>query len=49
MELQELLFYGGIAAMAAAVLVSIIAFVGFRLRAANLKRQLDEEYGEQET
>lgn len=46
MELRELLFYGGVAAMAAAMLVSVIAFVGFRLRAASLKRQLDEEYGE---
>ena len=48
MELQELLFYGGIAAMAAAVVCGIVAFVIFRLRAARLKRMLDVEYGEQD-
>lgn len=48
MELRGLLLYGGIAAMAAAVLFGIAAFVIFRLRAARLKRQLDMEYGEKE-
>lgn len=48
MELRELLFYGGIAAMATAVLCGIAAFVFFRLRAAKLKQLLDAEYGEQE-
>lgn len=46
--MEELLFYGGIAAMAAAVLGGVIALVIFRLRAARLKRLLDMEYGEQE-
>lgn len=48
MEVQELLFYGGIAVMATAVLFGAAAFVFFRLRAARLKRQLDREYGVRE-
>lgn len=48
MELQEVFFYGGIVAMATAVLCGIVAFMFFRLRAAKLKRLLDAEYGEQE-
>lgn len=46
MELSELLFYGGIAAMAISVLLGITAFVVFKVRASRLKRLLDAEYGD---
>lgn len=46
--MEELLFYGGIAAMAGAVLSGVVAVVIFKLRAAKLKRLLDMEYGEQD-
>lgn len=48
MELQELLFYGGLTAMAATVLLGIMAFVIFKLRTTKLNRLLDKEYGERE-
>ncbi|MDE7244045.1 MAG: hypothetical protein K2O18_08730 [Oscillospiraceae bacterium] len=42
---MELLFYGGIAAMAAAVIFGIVAFVTFRLRRTRLRHLLEMEYG----
>ena len=42
---MELLFYGGITAMAAAVIFGIVAFVIFRLRGTRLRHLLDMEYG----
>lgn len=47
MGLYGFLFYGGITAMALAVLSGIAAFAAFKIRASKLKRQLDAEYGAQ--
>ncbi len=48
MRLSELLFDGGIAAMAVSAVLGIAALVVFKLRGAKLKRQLDLEYGKRE-
>lgn len=42
----EKLFYGGIAMMVAAALCFIIFLVIYFMRGANLRRRLDEEYGD---
>lgn len=46
MELGNLLFYGGVALMAVAVVMGLVTFAVYRLCAAKLKRALEAEYGE---
>lgn len=44
----EMMFYCGITAVAASIVIGIVAFIVFRVRFSSLKHQLDQEYGEQE-
>ena len=46
MEFSEMLFYGGIAAIAASLVSGVAAFVIFKVRSSRLNRLLDSEYGE---
>lgn len=48
MNWGELLFYGGIAVAAGAVLFGIAAFVTLRVKRRRLEAALDEEYGPRE-
>jgi hypothetical protein len=43
---SALLFYGGIAGMALALVGAAAAAIVFRLKGARLRARLDEEYGE---
>ena len=42
---SELLFYGGIALMIAAVVLSILCVVVFRITGRRLHKKLEQEYG----
>ena len=42
---SELLFYGGIALMAAAVVIGTVTFVFLHISGKRLKTRLDAEYG----
>lgn len=42
---SELLFYGGIGVMAAAALLGVVAFVGFRISGKRLRVRLEKEFG----
>ena len=44
----QILFYGGIVAMALAVALGVIALVCWKTRASKLRRSFDEEYGEEQ-
>ncbi len=48
MEFGGLLFYGGIAAMAAAAVGAVVAAVLLHMAKKRLKHRLDEEFGEEE-
>ena len=43
---SEILFYGGIAAMAAAVLMTVLCIVVFCITGKRIKKKLIREYGE---
>lgn len=45
---SELLFYGGIAVMIAAVLLTAVCVAVFMLTGQKLKHTLEQEYGKQE-
>ncbi len=42
---SELLFYGGIAICGVALLLAIISFCAFKIRAVKLNARLEAEYG----
>ena len=45
LSVSELLFYGGLVIMAAAVLAMVICTVIFTFTGRKLKRKLEQEYG----
>ena len=45
LSVSELLFYGGLVIMAAAVLAMVICTVIFTFAGRKLKRKLEQEYG----
>lgn len=47
MEFNELLFYGGLLLMAAAVVLGLLALIVLKIQAGRLRRTLDREYGPQ--
>lgn len=47
MSFSEMLFYGGITAVAVSLGLAVVAIVIYKIRASRLKRLLDSEYGRQ--
>lgn len=45
LSVSEVLLYGGITAMAAAVIIVTAGIIVFTLTGAKLKKKLEEEYG----
>lgn len=45
MNLDDLLFFGGIGLAAAAAVIGIICLVYFKIKKMKLESQFDEEYG----
>lgn len=44
----EMIFYCGIAGLAASVVMGIAAFILFKIRFSTLNRRLEQEYGKRE-
>lgn len=47
MGYSELLFYGGLLLMAAALILGLVALIVLKMQAGRLRRTLDREYGPQ--
>lgn len=43
---SEVLFYGGIAVMSAAVVLALLCVIVFTLSGRRIRRKLEQEYGE---